>query len=510
MTDLDDRLATLSPAKRALLEKLRLARQPSADQPIPRIPDGPAPLSAEQRRLWYVLQLAAGYPVYTVPIGLRLRGDVDTGAMADALRDLVARHEALRTAFRESAGVPVQQVGDGSAFAPEIVDLRGDEWAEEEATYQGDAFARRTFDYGRGEPFRARLLRLADDDVRLLLAFHHLAGDGWSAGVMLRDLGELYAARLAGRAPSLPELPIRFRDWAAWQQRPDAPPPAEDEAYWRDQLAGAPRVLELPTDHPRPPLQSWEGAKHPFDLSADLTERLRALARREHATLYAVVAAAFALLLRRYTGEDDVLVGTMLANRPRPELEQLVGFFANTLPLRVRLDGDPSVAELVRRAHAAAVGAQEHASLPFDRIVEIADVPRDFSRPPLVQAVLTFADSPANSLAIDGVEVEPLLLDPSVAIFDLTLSIEDRGATISCLFQYASRLFDGGTVRRMADHLLALLRAFADDAARPVSRIRLAGDEETRVVAKWSRAEEAESPALLVHQRVEAQARETP
>ncbi|MFL5537436.1 MAG: amino acid adenylation domain-containing protein, partial [Longimicrobiaceae bacterium] len=507
MTELHERLSALSPAKRALLEKLRVARETGA---IPRIADGPAPLSAEQRRLWYLAQLAPGYPIYTIPIGLRLHGPLEVDALLDALRDLVARHEPLRTAFRESAGIPVQEVRDGSAFEPEVLDLRAEEWAEAEANYQTDAFARHTFDLRRGETFRALLLREADDEHRLLLGVHHLAGDGWSAAVLLRDLSELYAARLEGREPRLPELPVRYRDWAAWQQRPDRPAPAADEAYWRGQLAGAPRVLELPPDRPRPPVQGWEGAKHFFELAPPLAEAIRALARRERATPYAVLAAAFALLLKRYSGESDLLLGTLLANRPRPELEHLAGFFANTLPLRLRLDGDPTVREMVRRAYEAARGAQEHAALPFDRIVEIGGARRDFSRPPLVQAVLTVADSPATALALPGVAAEPLPQDSSTAVFELTLQVEDRGDRYACAFQYSTELFEPGTVARMARHLEAALAAFAAVPDVRLSQVALAREDEVRAVEARLGSTRSAADGLCVHQLVEWQARATP
>ncbi|HEX8694599.1 MAG TPA: amino acid adenylation domain-containing protein [Longimicrobium sp.] len=505
MTDLHDRVTGLSPAKRALLEKLR-----AAPAPIPRIADGAAPLTAEQRRLWYLLQLAPGYPVYTIPLGFRLHGPLDVDALAGALRDLVARHEVLRTTFRESAGIPVQVVGDGAGFAPEVVDLREDEWAEPEANYQTDAFARRTFDVGRGETFRALLLREGDEEARLLLAVHHLAGDGWSMAVLLRDLSALYAARLAGVPARLPELPVRYRDWAAWQQRPDRPPPAADEAYWKEQLAGAPHVLELPPDRPRPPVQGWDGAKHSFDLSPRLSDAVRALARREGSTPFAVLAAAFALLLGRHAGQDDLLLGTLLANRPRPELEHLAGFFANTLPLRLRLDGDPTAGELVRRAHAAALGAQEHASLPFDRIVELSGARRDFSRPPLVQAVLTVPDSPAGALSLPGVAAEPLTLDPSTAIFELTLHAEDRGGRFACLFQYATQLFEHPTIERMARHLEAALAGLAADPDRHISRISLATDDEVRAVVAALGSTRTAGDGLCVHQMFEWQVRATP
>ncbi|HEX6749254.1 MAG TPA: amino acid adenylation domain-containing protein [Longimicrobium sp.] len=506
MTDLQDRLSALSPAKRALLEQMRVA----GAAPIPRIAGTAAPLSAEQRRLWYQLQLAPRHPVYTIPQGFRLRGEVDADALLGALRDVVERHEALRTAFRESAGTPVQVVGDGSAFEPEYLDLRGDEWAESEANYQMDDFARRTFELARGDVFHARLVRQDEDDYRLLLAVHHIAADGWSMAVMLRDLSAFYAARVAGTEPRLDPPPLRFRDWAAWQQRPDAPPAAAEEAHWREALKGARHVLEIPPDRPRPPVQAWEGQKTPFDLPPSLGTGIRALARHEGATPFAVMAAAFALVLSRYAGEEDLLLGTLLANRPRPELEGVVGFFANTLPLRLRLDGDPTAAELVRRAHAAAVGAQEHAALPFDRIVEIADVRRDFSRPPLVQAVLTWADAPSTSLSLPGVAVETLHLDSLTSIFELTLAIEDRGDGVAGAFQYNSELFEHVTIQRMATHLEAVLAAFAADPGQRISSVRLAWASETRTVERWSVAPSAPPPGACIHQLFERQVEETP
>jgi len=506
MTELADRLAALSPAKRALLMKLRTA---PAHAPIPRIADGPAPLSAEQRRLWYQLQLAPGYPLYTIPLGFRLRGRVDVDALVDALRELVARHEALRTAFRESAGIPVQEVTDGAVFRPQVMDLRGDEWAGPEANYQTDAFTRRPFDLGAGETVHALVIRETDEETRLFLGFHHLAVDGWSAGLLLRELSALYAARVTGVPASLAGPPVRFRDWATWQQRPDREPPGADEAYWRRQLAGAPHVLEVPPDRPRPPLQGWPGAKHAFALTPRLSAGIRGLARTAGATPYAVFAAAYALLLRRHAAADDVLIGTLLANRPRPELEQVAGFFANTLPLRMRLDGDPTVDELVRRAHAAAVGAHEHASLPFDRIVELAGVRRDFSRPPLVQAVLTYVEATAVSLSLPGIAAEPLVMDSNTSAFEITLAVEDHGTHFTAELQYATGLFDAATMERFAAHLAVALEVFVDDPERRISRVPLASAGEVRQVVAWTDGGPGPD-GLCIHELFALQARVTP
>jgi amino acid adenylation domain-containing protein len=503
MTELSDRLATLSPAKRALLEKLRGA------PPIPRVPDGPTALSAEQRRLWYVLQLAPGYPVYTIPLGFRLRGPLDVDALSDALRELVGRHEMLRVAFAEQNGEPVQTVHDGSAFTPRRVEVDDDQWAESEARWQADELALATFDLGAGETFRATLVRVAEDEHHLLIAFHHIAVDGWSAAVLLRELSALYAARAAGSSADLPAPAVRFRDWAAFQQRPREGAQA-DEAFWRAELRGAPPVLDLPADHPRPALQSWDGFKHPFSIAPEVTEQLEAAARAEGTTLYVVFAAAYALLLSRYAGVEDLLVGTLLANRPRPELADVVGFFANTVPLRMRTGGDPTLGELLRRVHGVVVDAQRHGTLPFDRIVELADVRRDFSRPPLVQAVLTFADGPASSLVIPGVQVERIEMDSRTAIFDLTLQVERHGGTLAAALQVPEALFDEETVRRMARHLRSILDAIAADRTQPISRVTLADEEEVAQVAAWSDGGAALLEDGVIHHLFEAQARQRP
>ena len=503
MTELSDRLATLSPAKRALLEKLRAAPA------IPRAPDGPVPLSAEQRRLWYVMQLAPDYPVYTISLGFVLRGPLDVDALFAALRALVARHEVLRTAFGDAGGEPVQTVHDGSSFSPRLVEIPADRWAASEARYQADEFARTTFDLEHGETFRVLLLRLSPDEHHLLLGLHHVIADGWSAAILLRELSALYASHRANQPLSLPPPPLRFRDWAAWQQRPREGADA-DEAFWREALAGAPHVLDLPADHPRPAVQSWEGAKHAFAVPAELTESLARAAHEEGTTLYVVVAAAYALLLSRYAGEEDFLLGTLLANRTRPELAEVAGFFANTVPLRMRLEGDPTLRELVRRVHATLADAQRHGALPFDRIVELAEVRRDFSRPPLVQAVLTFVDDARESLVLPGIDSERIELDSRTAIFDLTLQVERHAGGLAVALQYPEAVFDETTVRRMAGHLRQILAALADDRSTPLSRVSLATAEETEKVAEWS----AGGPALLedgcIVPLFQAQARATP
>ena len=477
MTDLRERLAALTPAQREQL--LRTVRARSGA--LPRLPDGPAPLSAEQRRIWFLLHLAPDEPLYTIPRGFLLRGAVEVDALRGALAELVARHETLRTAFRESAGEPVQEVLPPGGWEAEVVELRGDPWAGPEASYQAQSFARGAFDLAAGETFRARVVRVADDEVRLLVGVHHLAADGASLAILLEELGELYTARVEGRSSSLAPPEARFRDWAAWQGRRGGG--AEAEAYWREALAGAPQVLELPTDRPRPPVQGWEGAKHRLDCPPGLASSLAAFARAERTTPFAVLTTAWALVLARLAGTGELLLGTVAANRPRPELRRAVGFFANTLPLRVRIDADPPVAELVRRVQATTADAVAHGGLPFDRIVELAGVARDLGRPPLVQAVVSFVDSPGPALELPAVEVEPLPLDAGTALFDLTLAVERAGDELTGILQYPTALYDAGSAERMGAQLVRALGWIVASPAAPVSALPLATEEERAAAA---------------------------
>ena len=511
MSDLLDRLAALSPAKRALLERARAAASaPSPATAIPAAPDGYAALSFEQRRLWFLLQLAPeDSPLYTIHNAFRVRGALDAAALDAALRGIVRRHEPLRTAFRETDGEPVQIVGEGESFRVETTDLRENPRRDEEARRIGAEFTRRTFDLARGELFHALLLRVADDEHHLFLGYHHLAGDGISAAPLLRDLGALYAAHAGGSDADLPPIAPRFRDWAAWQRRSAETTRAADEAHWRERLAGAPHVLEVPADRPRPAVQRWEGTKQRFAIAPEVTAGLRALARREATTLYAVTAAALALVLGRYAGEDDLVLGTVVANRPLPELEALVGFFANTLPLRIGLHGDPSVSALLRRAHEAAVGAHEHGRLPFDRIVELAGARRDRARTPLVQHVLVFTQS-AAPLHLPGLATEPIPTEADAAPFDLSFFIEDRGATLTGEILYDTALYDAATAERIAAHLASALAAFAADATQRISRVSLGTEEERRTMAAWSTRPWYVPAPLTIPALFELRARQTP
>ncbi|MFL5541004.1 MAG: non-ribosomal peptide synthetase, partial [Longimicrobiaceae bacterium] len=475
-----------------------------------RAPEGPVPLTFEQRRIWYLHRLAPEAAHYTIPIGYRLRGALDAAALEAALRALVARHDALRMTVTERDGEPVQTASPEPRFGWEVEDVAEAADAERETRQRVGAFLARPFDLVRGPLLRALLLRLGADEHFLAIAIHHVAGDGWSTGILRRELGALYAARLAGRDAHLPPV-SGYRDYAAWQRRAlDGPALAADAAYWRELLEGAPQVLELAPDLPRPAVHGTAGFKVALDLGPALTAEVRALARAESTTAFAVLAAAWGVVLQRHTGEDDFLAGTVEANRRDARTEGIFGFFANTVPLRCRLDGSPTVREAIRRTHRAVLGAREHARFPFDRIVELAGARRDPSRPPLVQTLIAYADAAAGGLSLPGLEATAELVDTGSSAFDLTLQLDDLGTSVRAELIASSELYEPATAWRLLRRLQAVLAGFAADPARALAEVPLADEGEAlRWMADGASDGPAPAPATL-HYLFERQARIQP
>ena len=511
MSDLPDRVAALSRAKRALLDKVMMLGAPNAG--IPRAPAGPVPLTREQRRLWYVHRLAPDASIYTIPLGFRLRGSVDGEALRTALRALAARHDALRMTFAEIDGEPVQSVADEPRVGWETAQAEGITGAEREADARRRVrgFLARPFDLSRGPLLRALLVRITDGEHVLALSLHHLAGDGWSTGIVRRELAEAYTAAVERREPALPPIPSAFRDFAAWQRKAlTGRALAADVEHWTRELAGAPHVFEIIPDRTRPPMQEFAGAKAVHTLSPELTAEVAALARREGTTPFAVLVAAWGEVLHRHARQDDFVLGTLVANRWAPETEGMVGFFANTVPLRLRYTGAETVREAIRAAHRSVLGAREHARIPFDRIVEIAGARRDPSRPPLVQSLIAMSDGASIPLAIPGARASFEVVDSGSSAFDMTLLIEDLGERLHAELQYAASLYEPPTAYRLLSRLEATLRAFVDEAAQPLARAEMADvDEIRRVTVEWNRTERP-FPGGCIHHLFERQARERP
>ncbi|HEY7767416.1 amino acid adenylation domain-containing protein, partial [Longimicrobium sp.] len=476
---------------------------------------GPLPLSFAQRGLWFLEQLGNLGGTYNVPLHLRLRGALDRGALARALDRIVARHEALRTTFAAVDGEPVQRIApvEESAFALVEHDLRASADAEDELRRLAAGEAIAPFDLARGPLVRGRLVRMAADDHVLLLTMHHIVSDGWSLGVLHGELAALYAAFARGEPDPLPPLPVQYADYAAWHRRQ-----VEGEVlrrqgdYWRATLAGAPELLELPADHPRPARQDFAGASLKVELDEALTAALMALGQRHGATLYMTLLAGWAAVLARLSGQDEVVVGTPSANRGRSEVEGLIGFFVNTLPVRVNLSGAPTVAEALGRVKARALEAQQNQDIPFEQVVELVQPARTLAHSPLFQVMFAWQNAPATRLELPGLTLAPADAGPrATAKFDLLLSLSEEDGRIAGEVEYATSLFEQATVERWLGYLRRVLEAFASDDGSSVERLPMLSEgERSLVLREWNATEAAYPREACVHELVEAQVERTP
>jgi amino acid adenylation domain-containing protein len=448
------------------------------------------PASFAQRRLWFIDQYEPESALYNVPVALRLRGSLDLTALRHALDSIVARHAALRTSFATSGGEPRPIVAESMTLALPLVELGSlaGEDREMEAQRLTEAEAERPFDLERGPLVRARIFRLAHDDHVLALVVHHIVFDGWSAGVFLRELAALYLAHARGEPPALPELPVQYPDYARSQREQLAGEALGRQlAYWQQQLAGAPALLELPTDRPRPTIQSFQGAGESRVFSAELIERIGTLARSEQATLFMALLASFAVLLSRYSRQTDLVIGSPVAGRSRPEFEGLIGFFANTLALRLDLSGEPSFRQLLRRVREVALNAYSNQDLPFERLVEELNPERSQRHQPLFQVALAFENTPRHVPELPGLTLQPFCVGRRTSRFDLTLFLRRQGSGFHGEIEYRTDLFDAATISRMLGHLQVLLEGIIRDPDRPIWLLPMvAGAERRRLVEAWA------------------------
>ncbi|HEX8905452.1 MAG TPA: condensation domain-containing protein, partial [Longimicrobiaceae bacterium] len=517
MSEVLDRLDQLSPGRQALLQKIlrQKAVQASVPDPVrPRAGGGPAPLSFAQQRLWVIDRVGAASRAYHMSYALRLTGALDAAALERSLGEIVRRHDVLRTTFAEVDGRPVQTAAPFAGFTLPVEDLTALGGGEREAALKRSAAeeAARPFDLSAGPLFRARLLRLASEDHALLISMHHIVSDGWSMGVLFTELSALYRAVAAGGEARLAALPVQYADFAVWQREQLHDAALEPHlAWWRERLAGAPPVLELPADHPRPAAPTYRGGSVPVKVGAALAERLYALAQDEGATPFMVLLAAFQALLARWAATDDVVVGTPVAGRARPEVERLIGVFVNTLVLRTDLSGDPSFRQAVRRVREATLGAYDHQEVPFERLVAELAPERAPGLSPLVQAAFTLGNAGHSALELPGVQARAVEWEPEAVKFDLSLSLNGNAGGLAGVLTYGAELFERATVERMAGHLSRVLEQVAGDPDLRLSRLALMGKAERALVLdEWNRTA-AEYPAsATIHGLIEAQAATTP
>ena len=511
-----ERLASLSPAKRALFEQWLKGKvvDALAGWTIPRrISREFAPLSFAQQRLWFLNQLEPDSPAYNESTAVRLSGLLDGEALEKAFNRIIARHEALRTTIVPLDGNSMQRVADRRIIEVPLIDLRGQasQDRESEARRLINETIRRPFDLSRDLMLRVLLLRLGDKEHILVLVRHHIASDGWSSGIFWQELTTLYQAYSSDRVPQLRELPVQYADYAAWQREWLRGEVLETQlSYWRRQLDNL-ATLQLPTDRPRPSIQSFRGAKQTLIISKDLSKALKGLSRKEGVTLFMTLLAAFQTLLYRYTGQEDIAVGAPIAGRDRAEIEGLIGFFVNTLVLRTEVSGTLAFRELLGRVRGVCLDAYSHKDLPFEKLVEELQPHRNLSHNPLFQVTFQLNNVPRPLLKLPAIDVEEMQLDGGIAKFDLSLSMSDRGEGIAGRLQYNTDLFDEATITRMLGHFQTLLEGIVADPDRRICDLAILSETERRqVLVEWNGTKREYPKDKCVHQLFEEQAKRTP
>ncbi len=480
--------------------------------PMPR--HGSIPLSFSQQRFWLLAQLNPGVPLTNISGALHMRGPFSVTIMAQVFRALVQRHEILRTTFPVHNGQPVQVIG-APEISLQVVDLRNlpSSIHTRVVSQLAAAEARRPFDLAQGPLIRATLLRLATDVHVLLRTVHHLLTDGWSNRIFRREASTLYQAFSTGQPSPLPDLPVQYADFALWQQQCFKDEVIELQlAYWQQQLAGAPSVLNLPTDYPRPAIQRHREAWHRQTLSAELTGAIKRLAQQHDSTLFMTLLAAYGVLLYRHTGQDDLVVGTPINSRPRRELESLIGYFLNPLPLRLDLSGAPTCSELLRRTRQVCLEAYAHQEVPFEQVLTSLRVERHLSHAPLFQVFLNMLEFPEPAtMELPGLTLESLGGELPAALFDLTLYVRDQPEGLELLLMYDADLFDGATTQRLLDHFSTLLEGFVADPSVRLSSVTLLSDAERQeLLTTWNATQVTYPLEACVHHLVALQARQSP
>ncbi|MEW6305684.1 MAG: amino acid adenylation domain-containing protein [Verrucomicrobiota bacterium] len=514
------RQAELSPAKRALLEKrLRgeLKPKPKALAIPRRAPSELPPLSFAQQRLWFFHQLAPDSPLYNISLALRLQGRLDQRALEQSLSAIVARHESLRTRFVRVDDEPVQFIDEAASVPVRAVELNSTSESQchdaIQQLFQEEAV--RPFNLATDLMLRAVLARLGPDDHVLLLTLHHIASDGWSLGLLVRELAAIYGGIVAGRAAMLPGLPIQYADFAVWQRQWMQGEVLEKNlAWWKQQLAGAPTLLDLPADRPRPAVQTFRGRWHWKVFPKPLLAALNALSQKEGVTLFMTLTAAFHALLHRYTGQEDILIGSPIAGRNQIETENLIGFFINTLVLRGNLSGNPTFRELLQRTRETTLGAFAYQELPFEKLVEELHPDRTPSHSPLVQVMFVLQNVPSQSLKLPGLTVTPIpvdKVDTGTAKFDLTLQVDEDAQGMRVAAEYSTDLFDESTIERMLGHFQSLLESIVANPNQRLSDLPLlSAQEREQVLVSWNDSRTAYPRNIPITRIFEEQADTTP
>ncbi|MBE9229579.1 amino acid adenylation domain-containing protein, partial [Phormidium sp. LEGE 05292] len=472
------------------------------------------PLSFSQERLWFLYELQSDSSTYNVSFAFRLQGLLNITALEDSLNQIIQRHEALRTTFVVAQNKPVQVIAPSLKLTLPIVNLQ--ELPEKERETQVLQLVKKEvqqpFDLAQGSLLRSSLLQLSENEYVLLLSVHHIAFDGWSEGILWRELTALYAAFSIGKPSPLPELPIQYADFAVWQKQWLQSQVMDTQLnYWKQQLAGSPPLLELPTDRVRPPIPTNRGKTQHFQLDYNLTQKLKSLSEKSDATLFMTLLTGFVILLSRYSNQQDILVGSPIANRNRDEIESLIGFFVNILVLGTDVSGNPSFWELLQRVRQVALNAYSHQDVPFEKVVEALQPERNLSYSPLFQVMFILQNTPLGKLELPGLSLTRLEIENSTAKYDLTLSMTETEQGLSASLEYNSDLFDRATIARMAGHFMTLLEGIVANPQQPIFELPLlTAIEQQQLLVEWNNTQADYAGDKCIYQLFEEQVERTP
>ncbi|MEM9218550.1 MAG: condensation domain-containing protein, partial [Cyanobacteria bacterium P01_F01_bin.150] len=504
----------LSPAKRALLEKWKRGAFKADTIPCRDPQQTTVVQSFAQQRMWFLDQLHPNSPYYNVPFAYDLKGNVDINVLKQSVNRMVERHEVLRSYFTSIEGEPRQIVLPSLRVAPAVVDLcewpEGDRQSKLEELVQTEI--RTPFNLSQCPLIRVLLVQIDTDEYRLLFNIHHIVFDGWSIGIFIKELGQIYNSICHGQPTSLSELPIQYADFSLWQQQQlEGETTSKQLKYWKNQLSDSDFFLELPTDKPRPDVQTYRGDTQSLTLSKSLTQQLKALAHSEDCTLYMVLLSAFNTLLYRYSGQEDILVGTPVANRNRAEIEDLIGFFVNTLIMRTDLSGNPSFQTLLKRVREMTSAAYEHQDLPFEKIVDELQPDRDLSYQPITQVLFGLQNVPLDTIKLGDATLKPIAVDSGSARFDLILLIWEVEDRLTLFFEYSTDLFDSTTIERLQKHFKRLLEGIV---AKPSEKILdvslLSPTEQQQLLVDWQPSISDKSTDTELIRSFESEAQQNP
>nr|AEU11003.1 NpnC [Nostoc sp. 152] len=486
----------------------------SAPPILPRVDNAEIASSYSQQRLWFLDQLQPNSAFYNIPGALRLSGTLEIAALEQSFHEIIQRHQALRTNFITVDGQATPIIQTEANWTISIVDLQHLSTTEQEIASQQltQQQALLPFDLATEALIRATLVVLSDTEHLLFVCMHHIVSDGWSMGVFVQELTTLYNSYSQGQPSPLTPLPIQYADFAIWQRQWLQGDVLQSQlSYWEKQLASAPTFLPLPTDRPRPAVQTFAGAYQEFSLSVNLTQKLTKLSQEQGVTLFMTLLAAYGTLLYRYTGVEDILVGSPIANRDRSETEELIGFFVNTLVLRTDISGNPSFNELLPRIREMALGAYAHQDLPFEMLVEALQPERDLSHTPLFQVMFTLQNAPISTVELTGLNISPLPIESATAKFDLTLAMENTANGLIGAWEYNTDLFDSSTIERITGHFVTLLEAIVTNPQERISQLpMLTTSEQQQLLVEWNNTQVDYSHDLCIHELFESQVKRTP